>query len=118
MTVDGQRTAYAALHQLAHEICGGRWVALGGGGYEPVQVVPRAWTSLLAEATGGPVDGDTPEDWRDLASRKGGEHAPLRLTDDRSVSFVPWDGPRPGDAVDRAVQETRDAVFPALGLDP
>ncbi len=34
LTVDAQRTSYAALHELAHEHAGGRWVATGGGGYE------------------------------------------------------------------------------------
>jgi acetoin utilization protein AcuC len=60
MSVDGQRVANRRLHELAHELCGGRWIAVGGGGYEPVQVVPRAWTHLLAEVTGAPVDGATP----------------------------------------------------------
>ena len=57
MSVDGQLAAYARLHELAHELCGGKWIAVGGGGYEPVQVVPRAWTGLLAEVTGEPVRG-------------------------------------------------------------
>ena len=34
----------------------GRWVATGGGGYALVEVVPRAWTHLLAVATGEPID--------------------------------------------------------------
>ncbi len=37
------------FHQLAHELCEGRWVALGGGGYALREVVPRAWTLLFAE---------------------------------------------------------------------
>jgi acetoin utilization protein AcuC len=37
------------FHQLAHELCGGRWLALGGGGYAIREVVPRAWTLLFAE---------------------------------------------------------------------
>ena len=49
LTVDGQRAAYLALHDLAHEVAGGRWVATGGGGYALVDVVPRAWTHLLAD---------------------------------------------------------------------
>ena len=120
MTVDGQRAAYAALHALAHELCGGRWVALGGGGYEPVQVVPRAWTHLLAEVTGAPVDGATPGDWRDLARVRGSELAPTSLSDGGSAAFVPWEGGGgdPDDAVDRAVGETRSHAFPHLGLDP
>ncbi|MDP3712943.1 MAG: acetoin utilization protein AcuC [Mycobacteriales bacterium] len=114
MSVDGQRAAYGALHRLAHELCGGRWVALGGGGYEPVQVVPRAWTHLLAEVTGAPVDGATPLDWRDLAQTRGGELAPTSLTDGRDVSWPVWSD---GDsAVDRAIRETVRHAFPAMGI--
>jgi acetoin utilization protein AcuC len=37
------------FHELAHELCEGRWVALGGGGYAIREVVPRAWTLLFSE---------------------------------------------------------------------
>ena len=37
------------FHELAHELCGGRWLALGGGGYAVHEVVPRAWTLFFAE---------------------------------------------------------------------
>lgn len=37
------------FHDLAHELCDGRWVATGGGGYALREVVPRAWTLLFAE---------------------------------------------------------------------
>lgn len=36
------------VHELAHELCYGRWVATGGGGYDIWRVVPRAWTALWA----------------------------------------------------------------------
>ena len=36
------------FHELAHELCDGRWLALGGGGYAIYEVVPRAWTLLFA----------------------------------------------------------------------
>ena len=122
MTVDGQRVACAALHQLAHELCGGRWVALGGGGYQPVQVVPRAWTHLLAEAAGVRVDGPVPEDWRAEAGERSAQVPPTSLNDGPTPQFVPWapqemlDGA--GDRVDAAVRATRDECFPLLGLDP
>ena len=120
MSIDGQRAAYAALHALSHELCHGRWVVLGGGGYEPVQVVPRAWTHLLAEVTGAPVDGATPADWRAIATERAAEFAPTSLTDGRTAAFVPWEGGGgdPADRVDRAVADTRAHVFPLLGLDP
>ena len=40
LSVDGQRASYSAVHRLAHRLAGGRWVAVGGGGYEVVDVVP------------------------------------------------------------------------------
>jgi acetoin utilization protein AcuC len=126
MSVDGQRVAYHALHELAHELCDGRWVALGGGGYEPVQVVPRAWTHLLAEAAGTTVDGATPNAWREEARERGREIAPTALLDGATAAWVPWEpadplgveGDRLSRAVDDAIEAARDAVFPAYGLDP
>ncbi|MFF2484169.1 acetoin utilization protein AcuC [Paenibacillus sp. NPDC058071] len=32
------------IHKLAHDYAGGRWVAVGGGGYDIWRVVPRAWS--------------------------------------------------------------------------
>lgn len=39
------------IHRLAHEWCNGRWVALGGGGYDIWRVVPRAWSLLWLTMT-------------------------------------------------------------------
>lgn len=36
----------ALLRRTAVEHCGGRWIALGGGGYDIWRVVPRAWGLL------------------------------------------------------------------------
>lgn len=129
LSVDGQRAAYLALRQLADELCDGRWIVTGGGGYSLFEGVPRAWTHLLAIATGEPLDPQTPTplEWRDLARSKvtgrrrmlpGGHNIPLRLTDDAVVTFAAW---QPGDSaksVDRAIMATRREVFPLLGLDP
>ncbi len=48
LTVDGHRTIYRTLRDLAIQYAGGKWLALGGGGYDLVRVVPRSWTHLLA----------------------------------------------------------------------
>jgi acetoin utilization protein AcuC len=121
LSVDGQRTAYAELHRLAHETAGGRWIVTGGGGYELVQVVPRAWTHLIAEAAGRPVDPATatPQSWRTLVRDRTGEAPPLSMTDGRNPRFRPLaEGYDPADSVDRAIMATRTAVFPFHGLDP
>jgi acetoin utilization protein AcuC len=119
LSVDGQRLAQAMLHDLAHELCDGRWLATGGGGYALVQVVPRTWTHLLAVAAGVPVDpaSQTPVEWRELARSLTGETAPESMTDGAPARYVPFSsGMDPGDPVDRAIMRTRTAVFAAHGL--
>ncbi|MEX0426237.1 acetoin utilization protein AcuC [Nocardioides sp. DS6] len=121
LTVDGQRAAYLALHQLAHEVTGGRWVAFGGGGYAVVDVVPRAWTHLLAIVGGHPLDPrtDTPEGWREHITRLLGAVAPRRMTDGREPHYRAWEsGYDPATWLDRQINATRNAVFPLHGLDP
>ncbi|WP_434743330.1 acetoin utilization protein AcuC [Micromonospora sp. SH-82] len=121
LSVDGQRATYLALRALADELCDGRWVATGGGGYALVEVVPRAWTHLLAVATGEPLTPATPTPpaWRELAAaRRPGREVPLRMTDDVDPTHRPWQPTGEPDPVDRAVAATRKAVFPLLGLDP
>jgi acetoin utilization protein AcuC len=119
LSVDGQRQAQLMMHDLAHELCDGRWIATGGGGYALVQVVPRTWTHLLAVAAGAPVDPEmaTPAQWRELARSLTGETAPRTMTDGAVPSYVPFaSGFDPGDPVDRAIMRTRTAVFPSHGL--
>ncbi|GAJ99420.1 acetoin utilization protein AcuC [Geomicrobium sp. JCM 19055] len=52
-------------HELAHEYCGGRWVAVGGGGYDWWRVVPKAWSLVWLEMTNqtSKATGNLPEDW-------------------------------------------------------
>ncbi|MFC4769842.1 acetoin utilization protein AcuC [Effusibacillus consociatus] len=51
------------VHELAHEVCDGRWIAVGGGGYDIWRVVPRAWTMLWAELSGQPLPDEIPQAW-------------------------------------------------------
>ena len=121
LSVDGQRAAYQTLHDLAHEVTGGRWVVTGGGGYAIVEVVPRAWTHLLGVVSGSPVDPDveTPEDWRGHVAEVLHQDAPTRMTDGRAPDFRDWsEGFNPETWLDRSIQATRVAAFPPNGLDP
>jgi len=120
LTVDGQRIAIAALHELAHEAAGGRWVALGGGGYGVIRCVPRTWTHLLAEASGVPLAPHTtvPPAWTEHLRGRGirGE-LPRTMGEGREPAVVPW-APGGDSWLDRSIGATRSAVFPLLGLDP
>ena len=119
LSVDGQRRAQLMVHDLAHEVAGGKWLLTGGGGYQLVQVVPRSWTHLLAVASGEPIDPAAlvPEAWRALAAGRTGEGAPTRMTDGTPAEFIPVGaGIDPADRVDAAIINTCRAVFAWHGL--
>ncbi|HEX2903613.1 MAG TPA: acetoin utilization protein AcuC [Jatrophihabitans sp.] len=120
LTVDGQRAAYAELHDLAHTAAGGRWLALGGGGYGVLRCVPRAWTHLLAETTGVPISPECriPQAWTDdLRARGVSAKLPEWMGEGRSPAPQPWN-PGGESWLDRSIAATRHASFPLLGLDP
>jgi len=121
LTIDAQRAAHAAIHQLAHETADGRWLATGGGGYSLVEVVPRTWTHLLAEAAGSPIDpqAETPGTWREYVQRRTGQTAPGSMTEGQPAAFISFDsGYDPAEPVDRAIMATRKEIFPLHGLMP
>jgi acetoin utilization deacetylase AcuC-like enzyme len=121
LSIDAQRVAHAAIHKLAHEVADGRWLLTGGGGYELLQVVPRTWTHLLAEAAGCPIDSHAriPAPWREYAFRRTGREAPKVMTEGSEPKFARYEsGYDPADPVDQAITATRSAVFPEHGLMP
>ncbi|MEU7072458.1 acetoin utilization protein AcuC [Streptomyces narbonensis] len=122
VSLDAQRAVQEACHELAHEHAGGRWVALGGGGYAVVDVVPRSWTHLVGIAAHAPVEPGSviPSSWRDEVYARTRQLGPARMTDGRwPVGFRDWAaGYDPADRLDQAVLATRKAAFPLRGLLP
>ncbi len=81
------------LRRLADTLAGGRWVALGGGGYQIATVVPRAWTIYFAELCGVPVPVEVPAGWLHEAEQATGERppaafldGPVRMSDERRAA--------------------------------
>jgi len=66
-------------HELAHELCDGRLIALGGGGYALWTVVPRAWTSVWAAISSQTLPDRVPESWRERWQEQSPESLPTRM---------------------------------------
>ncbi|MCP3822136.1 acetoin utilization protein AcuC [Streptomyces sp. A3M-1-3] len=121
VSLDAQRAVQEACHDLAHAHADGRWLALGGGGYAIVDVVPRSWTHLVGIAAHRPVEPGSviPASWRDEVYAWTRQLAPSRMTDGRTPEWAEWEaGYDPADRLDQAVLATRRAVFPLRGLLP
>jgi acetoin utilization deacetylase AcuC-like enzyme len=63
LTTRGMQAQIKLAHDLAHTYCQGRWLALGGGGYDLYRVVPRVWGMVWAEMSGQALPEQLPETW-------------------------------------------------------
>jgi acetoin utilization protein AcuC len=98
------------LHALVHEVSGGRWVLVGGGGYDPVDVTPRAWTAFFGTVLGKETQGvRLPDEWR-TASRARGGRPPVHLLGD----IAPESLEPPGRAFLGTVDEIRAGALAVL----
>ena len=65
-------------HKIAHEYCGGKWIALGGGGYDIWRVVPRAWSQIWnVMKSGSPAKGAIPTTWINKWEKEANTPLPL-----------------------------------------
>ncbi|MBN1631477.1 MAG: acetoin utilization protein AcuC, partial [Thermoleophilia bacterium] len=77
------------LHALVHECSEGRWLITGGGGYDPFDVAPRAWTVFIGTVLGHKTSGvPLPEEWL-RASRAAGGDPPGGLLQDPGPGYIP-----------------------------
>src|SRR6266704_3576555 len=83
LTMRGIREQIKLAHQLAHSYCQGRWVALGGGGYDLYRVVPRAWSMVWAEMSEQTLPRELPdaEEQQVMGKVPGSTHFPTLFED-------------------------------------
>jgi acetoin utilization protein AcuC len=111
--------AYAGLagrlHDLAHTVTKGRWLATGGGGYQWASVAPRAWCSYLAEMLGSSLPERLPDAFLAEASERFGATLDPR-TADEVVALRSEHRHRVESEVARAIEALRGNLFPLHGL--
>ena len=118
MTLQGYRALVGKTISLADEVCAGRLVALGGGGYHAVEVVPLAWAWVLAELGGLQLDDEVPEEWRASTRALLGVEPPTSMGERDSFSLPAETSEKVLLATAETIGQTRAAVFPAHGLEP
>jgi acetoin utilization protein AcuC len=104
------------MHDLAHTVTGGRWLATGGGGYQWATVVPRAWNTYLAEMVGSELPPELPGAYRELVAERHGVDLDPATADDvvalRTDSRVKVEA-----QIGHTIDTVRSSLFPLHGLD-
>jgi acetoin utilization protein AcuC len=102
------------VHRLAHTYAGGRWIALGGGGYDYRRVVPRMYALLLSQVVSRPLPERLPEPWRARWANSGSESLPTSFVDPAEVAPP---GPRLAE-IERRNQETVERALRGVLAQP
>ncbi|MEH7253535.1 acetoin utilization protein AcuC [Neobacillus niacini] len=97
-------------HEIAHQYCGGKWVAVGGGGYDIWRVVPRAWALIWLEMTeNSNCSGSLPRDWLDHWQGKAPVTLPINW-DDPNDMYKPI--PRKAEITEKNLLTLEKALYP------
>ena len=118
MTLPGYRDLVTRIVALADELCGGRLAALGGGGYHVVEVVPRAWTWVMAELMGIELSDEVPESWRRHVCELLESESPRSLGATDRYDLPAEQAASVLEQTEVAVREAREALFALHGLTP
>ena len=106
LTTQGHNEAVRRLGELAAK--SGRWVAVGGGGYDP-GAVARAWTMDLAAMAGFELPERIPESFGSIA-------VPATFADEAPPDLGPAVKEQTRAFAAESVRQIRENVFPAHGL--
>jgi acetoin utilization protein AcuC len=102
------------VHDLAHELCDGRWVATGGGGYDLWRVVPRAWCALWATVSHQELPEKVPENWLAVRGTESPVTLPLLMRDDPADYPLPEHASQIADRNRRTTEELLERVLPLI----
>lgn len=97
-------------HEIAHQYCDGKWIAVGGGGYDIWRVVPRAWSLIWLEMTENRDNyGRLPIRWIEEWQNESPVKLPLQWDDPEDL-YPPI--PRKGEITEKNEQTVQKALYP------
>jgi acetoin utilization protein AcuC len=114
-TSHGYETVISKLRKMSDDDCEIGWLAVGGGGYNPVNVA-RLWTLFLSVILGQKIPDDIPEEFKTLCAKRGYDRCPdtIRDTDEVVQMYFPREEVELN--LDRVLRRIKELVFPYHGL--
>ena len=114
-TSNGYETIIRKLRDMSSDICKAGWLAVGGGGYHPVNVA-RLWTLFLSVILDEDVPNKIPDEFKETCMKMGYQDIPELMRDEDEVvqKYVPKE--RVSLDLERSIRRVNELVFPYHGL--
>jgi len=106
LTTKSYEEIVSTMHELAHEVCSGRMVAFGGGGYNPANVA-RCWTVVAASLGEVDLTNDVPTEWKSLLGRTTGLKQPDSVRSQPPEHYNPEKG---ASQLQKTIQDLRKRI--------
>ncbi len=115
LTTETYRELASRLHSIAHEVCDGKYVVLGGGGYKPENVA-RAWAIVFSTINGTTLSDKIPKKWIDLCREVIKRDPPTTFSDkyERTINNVERETITR--AIDQTIMQIKNNLFPIHGI--
>lgn len=114
VTMKTYREIPKIAHEIAHKYCDGRWIAVGGGGYDIWRVVPRAWSYIWLEMSEKVIDNEyLPLDWVSKWQKATSFDLPKKWLDEEHIYPLI---PRKEEITEKNKQTLDKALYPIRGL--
>ncbi|MHA2076827.1 MAG: acetoin utilization protein AcuC [Candidatus Thorarchaeota archaeon] len=114
-TSHGFETVLKKLRDMSSKMCEIGWLAVGGGGYHPVNVA-RLWTLFLAVMLDEKVSTKVPSTFREVCSNMGYRDIPETMRDDDEVVQMYFSREEVSLDLDRSIRKVKELIFPYHGL--
>lgn len=114
-TSHGYETVLNSLRKLSSDICKVGWLAVGGGGYDPVTVA-RLWTQFLAIMLGEKIPDKIPEEFKASCESLGFPKCPEKMRDEEDIVQMYFSREEVTLDLDRTIRRIKELIFPYHGL--
>ena len=114
-TSHGLEAVLRKLHDMSSKMCDIGWLAVGGGGYHPVNVA-RLWSLFLAVMVDEKVPKKLPNQFQDICSELGYEDRPEMMRDEEEIVQMYISREEVALELDRVIRKAEELIFPYQGL--
>jgi len=114
-TSHGYETVLSNLRDLSSDLCSLGWLAVGGGGYNPINVA-RLWTIFLATILDEKIPENIPDEFKASCEELGFSNCPDKIRDEDDVVQMYFSREEVTLDLERVIRRVKELIFPYHGL--